>query len=267
MNEPTRGENPLRRLEDWEDFVEERYPEPGQKAKEDYRNYDKPARDTVCDFYRLNHRHQTYDFVQQKKRQFLPLNRRQMTVLEALDFLDTLVDDSDPDIALSQREHSLQTAEAIRADGHEDWFVLVGLVHDLGKILCLFGEPQWAVGGRHVSGRLRVQRPDRLPRVLRRQSGSPRSPAAIPLRRLRSRMRPAKRPPVLGARRVSLPRHEGPFAGAGALYDALSLLLPLAPRGGIRVPARRPRPPDASLGAEVQPVRSLFEVLGAAQLG
>jgi inositol oxygenase len=41
----------------------------------------------------------------------------------------------------------LQTSEAIRADGHEDWFVLTGFIHDLGKILCLFGEPQWAVVG------------------------------------------------------------------------------------------------------------------------
>jgi inositol oxygenase len=139
--------NPLRRLEDWEDFVEARYPEPGGKPREDYRDYSAPARDTVRDFYRLNHRHQTYDFVFQKKREFLSLDRRRMSVLEALDFLDTLVDDSDPDISLSQREHLLQSAEAIRADGHEDWFVLVGLIHDLGKVLCLFGEPQWAVVG------------------------------------------------------------------------------------------------------------------------
>ncbi|HEX4413628.1 MAG TPA: inositol oxygenase family protein, partial [Lacipirellulaceae bacterium] len=40
-----------------------------------------------------------------------------------------------------------QTSEAIRADGHPDWFVLVGLLHDLGKVLCLFGEFQWAVVG------------------------------------------------------------------------------------------------------------------------
>jgi inositol oxygenase len=147
MNSQGESESPLRRLEDWEDFVEARYPVPGGKPREDYRNYDAPARDTVRDFYRLNHRHQTYDFVRQKKQEFLRLDRREMTVLEALDFLDTLVDDSDPDTALSQREHLLQAAEAIRADGHADWFVLTGLVHDLGKVLCLFGEPQWAVVG------------------------------------------------------------------------------------------------------------------------
>ena len=146
MNERTANQ-PLRNLEDWEDFVEARYPQPGQKGKEDYRNYDHPARDSVKEFYRLNHRYQTYDFVLDKRRQYLTLEQREMTVLEALDYLNTLVDDSDPDIDLSQKEHLLQTAEAIRKDGHEDWFVLTGLVHDLGKILCLFGEPQWAVVG------------------------------------------------------------------------------------------------------------------------
>ena len=63
------------------------------------------------------------------------------------DYLNTLVDDSDPDTDLTQIEHLLQTSEAIRRDGHPRWFVLTGLVHDLGKVLCLYGEPQWAVVG------------------------------------------------------------------------------------------------------------------------
>jgi inositol oxygenase len=134
--------------EAWEEFITDAvYPVPHAKAREDYRNYDNPARDTVREFYRANHRHQTYDFVLAKRRDFLRFNRRTMSILEALDFLDTLVDDSDPDIELSQLQHLLQTSEAIRAAGHPDWFVLVGLVHDLGKVLCLFGEPQWAVVG------------------------------------------------------------------------------------------------------------------------
>ena len=70
-----------------------------------------------------------------------------MSIWEALDYLNTLVDDSDPDIELDQLQHLLQTSEAIRKDGHPDWFVLTGLLHDLGKVLCLFGEPQWAVVG------------------------------------------------------------------------------------------------------------------------
>jgi inositol oxygenase len=140
--------SPLNALHAWEEFVEEQvYPEPGVKAKDDYRNYDNPGRDTVREFYRQNHHSQTYDFVRQKRNDFLGLNRRRMSIFEALDFLNTLVDDSDPDIELDQLQHLLQTSEAIRADGHEDWFVLTGLIHDLGKVLCLYGEPQWAVVG------------------------------------------------------------------------------------------------------------------------
>ncbi|HEY8884051.1 MAG TPA: inositol oxygenase family protein [Chloroflexota bacterium] len=132
----------------WEDFVVEQvYPEAGKKAKSDYRNYESPTRASVRGFYEVNHRRQTYEFVVARRAEFLALCRRRMSVFEALDYLQTLVDDSDPDIELDQLQHLLQTSEAIRADGHEDWFVLVGLLHDLGKVLCLFGEPQWAVVG------------------------------------------------------------------------------------------------------------------------
>ncbi len=135
-------------LHAWEEFIEEQvYPKPGMKAQEDYRNYDDPARDTVRDFYEHNHREQTCEFVSRKRQEFLKLNHQRMSIFEGLDFLNTLVDDSDPDIELDQLQHLLQTSEAIRADGHEDWFILTGLVHDLGKVLCLYGEPQWAVVG------------------------------------------------------------------------------------------------------------------------
>src|SRR5207248_2801317 len=85
--------------------------------------------------------------VRAKKREYLPLRKRRMGIWEAMEFLNTLVDDSDPDTSLSQIEHLVQVAEAIRHDGHPRWFILAGLIHDLGKILCLFGEPQWAVVG------------------------------------------------------------------------------------------------------------------------
>jgi inositol oxygenase len=146
---------PLNGLEEWEDFLKTRYPEPAdaaatataEKKKEEFRNYEADARPTVREFYRLNHRYQTYDFVQEKKRDFLALNRRKMTVWEAAEFLNTLIDDSDPDTDMTQLEHLLQTAEQIRKDGKPRWFILAGLIHDLGKILCLYGEPQWAVVG------------------------------------------------------------------------------------------------------------------------
>jgi inositol oxygenase len=139
-----------------------RYPEPDQpafnatdpsKKKEEFRNYAANARPSVREFYRLNHTYQSYDFVKAKKQDFLRLNRRQMTVWEAAEFLNNLVDDSDPDTDLSQLEHLLQTAEQIRLDGQPRWFILAGFIHDLGKILCLYGEPQWAVvGDTHAVG-------------------------------------------------------------------------------------------------------------------
>jgi len=117
------------------------------KDANDFRNFAAEARDTVKEFYRLNHTHQTLDFVREKKRDYLSLSRKRMTVWEALECLDTLVDDSDPDVDFTQIEHALQTAESIRRANQPRWFIVTGLVHDLGKILCLYGEPQWAVVG------------------------------------------------------------------------------------------------------------------------
>ncbi|QJD96662.1 inositol oxygenase [Mucilaginibacter robiniae] len=143
--------NPLSSLDVWEDDVVNRYPDPESiatsKTTEEYRQYDDPKRDTVKEFYRLNHTYQTFDFVQEKRQDFLSFKRKEMSIWEAFDFLNQLVDDSDPDTDLDQFQHLLQTSEAIRADGHPDWMVLTGLMHDMGKVLCLFGEPQWAVVG------------------------------------------------------------------------------------------------------------------------
>jgi inositol oxygenase len=143
--------NPLSSLDVWEDDLLERYPDPESiatgKTTEEYRNYETPGRDTVREFYRLNHTYQTYDFVRQKRTEFLSFDKKEMSVWEAFDFLNQLVDDSDPDTDLDQFQHLLQTSEAIRRDGHPDWMVLAGLFHDMGKVLCLFGEAQWAVVG------------------------------------------------------------------------------------------------------------------------
>src|SRR6266446_3677428 len=136
---------PLASLEQWDDFVQERY-QPNKK-QEEFRQYDDSTPPVVREFYRLNHTHQTVDFVRQKKRQYLAKDRARMSIWEALEYLNTLVDESDPDTDLSQIEHNLQTAEAIRKDGHPRWFVLTGFIHDLGKLLCLYGEPQWEVVG------------------------------------------------------------------------------------------------------------------------
>ncbi|KAJ8791856.1 hypothetical protein J1605_020578 [Eschrichtius robustus] len=80
--------------------------------------------------------------------QFGSFSYKRMTVMEAVDMLDGLVDESDPDVDFPNSFHAFQTAEGIRkAHPDKDWFHLVGLLHDLGKVLALAGEPQWAVVG------------------------------------------------------------------------------------------------------------------------
>jgi inositol oxygenase len=138
-------QQPLRHVDQWDDFVASRYR--AGKSEDEFRDYSADANPGVAEFYRQNHANQTVDFVLAKRAEFLTLKRGKKSIWEAAEYLNTLVDDSDPDTDLSQIEHLLQTAEAIRRDGHERWFVLAGFIHDLGKVLCLYGEPQWAVVG------------------------------------------------------------------------------------------------------------------------
>ena len=117
------------------------------KPAENYRVYDETSPGRVKEFYHNNHTFQTVDFVLSKKQEYLGLNRAKMGIWEAMDVFDTLIDESDPDLGLPQRYHLFQTAEALRKEGHPRWLILTGLIHDLGKILAFYGEPQWAVVG------------------------------------------------------------------------------------------------------------------------
>ncbi|XP_037281252.2 myo-inositol oxygenase isoform X2 [Rhipicephalus microplus] len=75
-------------------------------------------------------------------------NKARMPIMEALEKLNDLVDESDPDVDIPNIVHAFQTAEKIRAaHPQQDWFHLTGLIHDLGKVMAFYGEPQWAVVG------------------------------------------------------------------------------------------------------------------------
>lgn len=114
------------------------------KVFRDYAN----ACDRVKMFYAEQHAKQTMEYNLAAREHFHTREKLKMSVWEAMEMLDTLVDDSDPDTSLSQIEHLLQTAEAIRRDGKPDWMQLVGLVHDLGKLLFFLGaKGQWDVVG------------------------------------------------------------------------------------------------------------------------
>jgi inositol oxygenase len=131
---PANPNGPLQHLEEWEEFLKTRYPEPATagekpfqatdpaKEKKQFRNYEADARPSVREFYRLNHQHQTYDFVQAKKKEYLGHSRRTMGIWEAMEFLNTLVPD---------RDEQTSQLESLRLDqvwryGHPRWFILTG---------------------------------------------------------------------------------------------------------------------------------------------
>jgi len=124
---------------------ESRYKE--GKAEEEFRQYDATAVPRVARFYRNNHEQMTVDYVLRKEAEYFGLTRGKKSIWEAAEFLNALVDESDPDTDLSQTDHLLQTSEAMRRDGQPRWVILTGFLHDLGKCLCLWGEPQWGVVG------------------------------------------------------------------------------------------------------------------------
>ena len=123
--------------------------EPQHKAKEEFRVYAPSSSEdgglaaVVENHYRMMRENQTVEFV---KRMHCKYNfaqpRATMTIREAFAKLDGYVDSSDPDLTLPNIIHSYQTAEAIRKAGKPDWMQLVGLIHDMGKLMFLWGTPE-----------------------------------------------------------------------------------------------------------------------------
>lgn len=117
------------------------------KDKTQFRQYEE-ACDRVKNFYREQHTKQTVAYNLKARNEFHSKTRARMTIWQAMEKLNTLIDESDPDTSLSQIEHLLQSAEAIRRDGKPKWFQLTGLIHDLGKLLFFYdARGQWDVVG------------------------------------------------------------------------------------------------------------------------
>lgn len=117
------------------------------KDKTRFRQYE-DACSRVKNFYLEQHTKQTVAYNLQARHKFHSETRAEMTIWQAIEKLNTLIDESDPDTDLSQIEHLLQTAEAMRRDGKPKWMQLTGLIHDLGKLLFFYGaEGQWDVVG------------------------------------------------------------------------------------------------------------------------
>lgn len=104
--------------------------------------------DTVDDFYKQHNSRSTLEHSLKKQDEFNSLLHASMTIKDALELLSQIQDDSDPDTSLPNIVHAYQTAEQLRKKfPNDDWLHLTGLIHDVGKILIHFGEPQWTVVG------------------------------------------------------------------------------------------------------------------------
>ncbi|KIW27567.1 uncharacterized protein PV07_07296 [Cladophialophora immunda] len=118
-----------------------------EKDKTQFRQYE-TACDRVKNFYLEQHTKQTVAYNLKARHNFHSKTRAEMSIWEAMERLNTLIDESDPDTELGQIEHLLQSAEAMRRDGRPRWMQLTGLIHDLGKLLFFFdAEGQWDVVG------------------------------------------------------------------------------------------------------------------------
>ena len=112
------------------------------KVQKQFRKYGETQDNVVYQHYQAMRKNQTLEYVKRMEQKWFSFRRDKLTIQEAFEKLGTYVDSSDPDTAFPNTEHSFQTAEAIRRDGHPDWFQLVGLIHDLGKLMFLWGIPE-----------------------------------------------------------------------------------------------------------------------------
>ncbi|WP_276391408.1 inositol oxygenase family protein [Eudoraea chungangensis] len=109
------------------------------KVFRDYR--ESKAKAAVKEHYRKMRANQTVSYVEKMKKKYLTYDKPLM-LWDALKNLDDLIDVSDPDLDLPNVQHLIQSAEAIRRDKRADWMQLVGLIHDLGKIMFLWGSDE-----------------------------------------------------------------------------------------------------------------------------
>lgn len=115
--------------------------------KTEFRQYE-DACDRVKAFYSEQHEKQTVAYNLKARNQMKSTVRAEMGIWQAMEKLNSLIDDSDPDTSLSQIEHLLQSAEALRRDGKPRWMQVTGLIHDLGKLMFFYGaQGQWDVVG------------------------------------------------------------------------------------------------------------------------
>lgn len=121
--------------------------------KNSYRDYTN-VQESIKLNYKLSRQNQTLEFVNNMHKKYLKFDKK-MKLSDVFKNLESFVDVSDPDLDLPNFYHGLQTAEKIREDNHPEWLQLLGLIHDIGKIIYLWGcdndgtslKKQWGIVG------------------------------------------------------------------------------------------------------------------------
>lgn len=110
------------------------------------RNYEEGTQQQKL--YQEMHENQTLNFVESKLKQYANLKNCKMTMSKALSLMNDFIDPSDPDLDEENIIHAYQTAERIRKKYPQNKELQVtGLIHDVGKVLFTFNEPNWCVVG------------------------------------------------------------------------------------------------------------------------
>lgn len=112
------------------------------------------AQDAVKNHYKKQRQNQTLQYVKHMHQKYHHFHKH-ISIEKCFQLLDDFIDVSDPDITLPNLHHLLQTAEAIRKDGHPEWLQVTGLIHDLGKLIYIKGsnkdgtsiQEQWGIVG------------------------------------------------------------------------------------------------------------------------
>jgi len=118
-----------------------------------FRNYNMASHNIKYNYLK-SRTNQTMDFVEKMHTIFNNFDTK-MEIWDILEQLNSFTDMSDPDISIPNLYHAFQTAEMMRADNQPDWMQLVGLLHDIGKIMYKKGNDkdgtgihqQWAIVG------------------------------------------------------------------------------------------------------------------------
>lgn len=119
-----------------------------------YRNYKQTNMAVEINYLNARQK-QNYKFAEFMIQQNYSRHKIKMNIWEVIHRLDSFVDLSDPDITLPNSHHAFQTAEGARIAGEPEWMQVVCLIHDLGKIMYLWGSNktgttlnnQWAIVG------------------------------------------------------------------------------------------------------------------------